>query len=129
MDDLAEGLAQPGMIMLGGGNPATIPEVVAVFEAVLDKLRNSGKLVSTLANYDAPQGKARFLETLADFFQQQYGWNISSRNIALTHGSQSSFFILFNSLPFQGLCRIPRQRPASTYRLHRYGFIWSRIRR
>jgi len=97
MDDLAEGLAQPGTIMLGGGNPATIPEVVAVFDAVLDKLRDSGKLVSTLANYDAPQGKARFLETLADFFQQQYGWNITSRNIALTHGSQSAFFILFNS--------------------------------
>jgi valine--pyruvate aminotransferase len=97
MDDLAEGLAQPGTIMLGGGNPATIPEVVEVFDAVLDKLRDSGKLVSALANYDAPQGKACFLETLADFFQQQYGWNITSRNIALTHGSQSSFFILFNS--------------------------------
>ncbi|MCG6890805.1 MAG: valine--pyruvate transaminase [Gammaproteobacteria bacterium] len=97
MDDLAEGMAQPGTIMLGGGNPATIPEVVAVFEAVLDKLRDSGKLVSTLANYDAPQGKASFLETLADFFKQQCGWNITSRNIALTHGSQSSFFILFNS--------------------------------
>ena len=97
MDDLAEGLAQPGTIMLGGGNPATIPEVVAVFDTVLDKLRDSGKLISTLANYDAPQGKACFLENLAEFFQQQYGWHITSRNIALTHGSQSSFFILFNS--------------------------------
>jgi valine--pyruvate aminotransferase len=97
MDDLAEGLAQPGTIMLGGGNPASIPEVSAVFSAVLDQLRSSGKLISTLANYDSPQGKASFLETLAKFFQEQYGWNISSRNIALTHGSQSSFFILFNS--------------------------------
>jgi valine--pyruvate aminotransferase len=97
MDDLAEGLAQPGTIMLGGGNPASIPEVSAAFSAVLDQLRSSGKLISTLANYDSPQGKASFLETLAAFFQEQYGWNISSRNIALTHGSQSSFFILFNS--------------------------------
>ena len=97
MDDLAEGMAQPGTIMLGGGNPATIPEVVAVFDAVLDKLRDSGKLIATLANYDAPQGKASFLETLAEFFRQQYGWKITSQNIALTHGSQSSFFILFNS--------------------------------
>jgi valine--pyruvate aminotransferase len=97
MDDLAEGLAQPGTIMLGGGNPANIPEVSAVFSAVLDQLRDSGKLISTLANYDSPQGKASFLDTLAAFFQEQYGWDISSRNIALTHGSQSSFFILFNS--------------------------------
>jgi len=97
MDDLAEGLAEPGMIMLGGGNPANIPEAIDVFEAVLEKLSESGRLVSSLANYDAPQGKARFLETLAEFFQQQCGWDVSSRNIALTHGSQSSFFILFNS--------------------------------
>ena len=108
MDDLAEGLAQPGMIMLGGGNPATIPEVVAVLDAVIEKLHRSGKLMATLANYDAPQGKASFLETLAEFFRQHYGWNISSRNIALTHGSQSAFFILFNS--FAGNSGATRKR-------------------
>ena len=97
MDDLAEGLAQPGVVMLGGGNPAAIPEVMTVFETVIEKLDKSGKLVTTLANYDGPQGKSSFLETLAEFFQQTYGWKISSKNIALTHGSQSSFFILFNS--------------------------------
>ena len=97
MDDLSEGLAQPEVIMLGGGNPADIPEVKAILEKVLGKLQQSGRLIETLANYDGPQGKPGFLETLADFFRQQYGWNISSRNIALTHGSQSSFFILFNS--------------------------------
>ncbi len=97
MDDLAEGLAQPGVVMLGGGNPAGIPGVMSVFEDVIARLHESGRLVASLANYDAPQGKAAFLETLAEFFQQQYGWQISSKNIALTHGSQSSFFILFNS--------------------------------
>ena len=98
MDDLAEGLAQPGVVMLGGGNPAEIPGVMSVFEDVIEKLHKSGKLVASLANYDAPQGKTVFLETLAEFFQHQYGWQISSKNIALTHGSQSAFFILFNSL-------------------------------
>lgn len=97
MDDLAEGLAQPDVVMLGGGNPAGIPGVMSVFEDVITRLHESGRLVTSLSNYDAPQGKAAFLETLADFFQHQYGWQISSKNIALTHGSQSSFFILFNS--------------------------------
>jgi valine--pyruvate aminotransferase len=108
MDDLAEGMAQPGVIMLGGGNPAAIPEVEAVFDGVVDKLHRSGKLVATLANYDAPQGKTSFLETLADFFRQHYGWKISSSNIALTHGSQSAFFILFNS--FAGKSGASRKR-------------------
>lgn len=108
MDDLSEGLAQPGVVMLGGGNPAEIPEVKAVLETVITQLQQSGKLIATLANYDGPQGKTSFIETLADFFQQQYGWPVSSRNIALTHGSQSSFFILFNS--FAGQAGAVRKR-------------------
>ena len=97
MDDLSEGLAQPGVVMLGGGNPATIPGVMSVLEGVAGKLQQSGELVKTLANYDGPQGQTAFIENLAGFFRQQYGWNISRENIALTHGSQSAFFILFNS--------------------------------
>ena len=97
MDDLSEGLAQEAVVMLGGGNPASIPEVAAVFDRCIEKLQQSGELARTLANYDSPQGKHSFIESLAGFFRQQYGWNISSKNIALTHGSQSAFFILFNS--------------------------------
>ena len=97
MDDLSEGLAQADMVMLGGGNPAAIPEVMAVFDEVIEKLQQSEKLGQVLANYDGPQGNSRFIENLAEFFRQQYDWPISARNIALTHGSQSSFFVLFNS--------------------------------
>ena len=97
MDDLSEGLAQPGVVMLGGGNPASIPEVKAILEDVIGKLQSTGSLLESLSNYDAPQGREDFLETLADYFQQRYGWPISRRNIALTHGSQSAFFALFNT--------------------------------
>ncbi|HEY5740026.1 MAG TPA: valine--pyruvate transaminase [Gammaproteobacteria bacterium] len=107
MDDLSAGLAQPGMVMLGGGNPAVIPEVNAVLGKVLQQLQQSGDLLGALSNYDAPQGRAGFLKVLAEFFSQRYGWPISSRNIALTHGSQSSFFILFNS--FAGTARGTRK--------------------
>ena len=101
MEDLSEGLAQPGVIMLGGGNPASIPEVKALFQGILGELQQSGKLVEILANYDGPQGRTDFLQILADFFHQQYGWNVSRKNIALTHGSQSAFFVLFNSFAGQ----------------------------
>jgi len=107
MDDLNEGLLQDGVVMLGGGNPAAIPEAIAIFEKAIEKLQASGDLVRALANYDGPQGKTVFLETLAEFFKEQFGWSISSRNIALTHGSQSSFFTLFNSFagPSRGIKR------------------------
>ena len=108
MDDLNEGLLRDDMIMMGGGNPAAIPEAIKVFEAVIDRLQASGDLIKALANYDGPQGKDAFLETLAEFFQRQYNWKIDRRNIALTHGSQSAFFILFNS--FAGQSRGRQQK-------------------
>ena len=95
MDDLNKGLQQDDVVMMGGGNPAAIPEVTQIFNDCLDKLQASGELVRTLSNYDGPQGKNSFIDTLADFFRHQYNWPISSKNIALTHGSQSSFFVLF----------------------------------
>ncbi len=97
MADLSEGLQREDMIMLGGGNPAAIPAVLEVFEQSLQQLLQSGELLGGLANYDSAQGNQAFLETLADYFQQQFGWAITTRNIALTHGSQSAFFALFNS--------------------------------
>jgi valine--pyruvate aminotransferase len=97
MEDLSEGLQRDDMIMLGGGNPAQIPAALDVFEHALGKLLKSGELVQALTNYDAAQGNQAFLEALADYFQRHYGWNITRKNIALTHGSQSAFFTLFNS--------------------------------
>jgi len=97
MDDLNEGLLQEDVVMMGGGNPAAIPAVIETFERVIDKLHDSGELVRALTNYDGPQGNDAFIESLAHFFQHHYGWKIDRRNIALTNGSQSSFFTLFNS--------------------------------
>lgn len=108
MDDLNEGLLQDDVVMMGGGNPAAIPEVSQVFDSAITKLQASGELLKSLSNYDGPQGKNSFIDTLVDFFKQQYGWSISRKNIALTHGSQSSFFVLFNS--FAGLSRGQRQK-------------------
>jgi valine--pyruvate aminotransferase len=108
MDDLNEGLLQEDVVMMGGGNPAAIPAVIKTFEKVIEDLQASGQLIRALANYDGPQGNDDFIESLAGFFQHQYGWKIGRRNIALTHGSQSSFFTLFNS--FAGKSKNKRQK-------------------
>ncbi len=108
MDDLNEGLLQEDVVMMGGGNPAAIPAVIEIFEKAIDKLQDSGELLRALTNYDGPQGNDAFIESLAHFFQHQYGWKIDRRNIALTNGSQSSFFTLFNS--FAGKARGKQQK-------------------
>ena len=98
MDDLNDGLRTPGAIMLGGGNPAAIPEMLDYFQQASQKMLDSGELVNALANYDGPQGKDAFVKSLAKLLKETYGWNISEKNISLTNGSQSAFFYLFNLL-------------------------------
>ena len=96
MDDLNEGLRTPGAIMLGGGNPAQIPEMEAYFKQLCQEMLDQGKLTEALCNYDGPQGKDALLKALANLLRDELGWEISPQNIALTNGSQSAFFYLFN---------------------------------
>ena len=99
MDDLNAGV-QGGddLLMLGGGNPATIPEIEDRLAELMQQLLDEGKLINTLANYDGPQGKTSFIDALAELFNDLYDWGLSSENIMLTNGSQSAFFYLFNLL-------------------------------
>ena len=96
MDDLNDGLRTPGAIMLGGGNPAAIPEMQDYFHQVSADMLKNGGLVAALGNYDGPQGKNGFLKSLAQLLHDTYGWEITEKNISLTNGSQSAFFYLFN---------------------------------
>ncbi len=96
MEDLNDGLRTPGAIMLGGGNPAQIPEMEAYFKQLLQEMLEQGKLTDALCNYDGPQGKDALLKALAKMLRDELGWEIAPQNIALTNGSQSAFFYLFN---------------------------------
>ncbi|MDW6018487.1 valine--pyruvate transaminase [Vibrio plantisponsor] len=96
MDDLNDGLRTPGAIMLGGGNPAAIPEMLDYFRLTTEEMLADGSLLAGMTNYDGPQGKDVFISALAKLLRDTYGWDISEKNISLTNGSQSGFFYLFN---------------------------------
>ena len=98
MDDLGEALvADPAPLMLGGGNPAHVPEVQAVFKKRMENiLSKHGEFERVIGNYDTPQGAKAFVCALADLFRDKFGWSIGPENIALTNGSQNAFFSLFN---------------------------------
>ncbi|WP_017349334.1 valine--pyruvate transaminase [Pantoea sp. A4] len=96
MEDMGEGLRTPGTIMLGGGNPAQIPAMNDYFQQLLAQMLSEGKLTEALCNYDGPRGKAVLLEALAGMLREELGWPVTAKNIALTNGSQSAFFYLFN---------------------------------
>ncbi|WP_392340413.1 valine--pyruvate transaminase [Moritella marina] len=97
MHDLNEGIRSgDDVIMLGGGNPAQIPEMLERFNSEAQQLLSSGDLVAAMSNYDGPQGKNSFTTALAALLNKTYGWELTDKNIALTNGSQNAFFYLFN---------------------------------
>jgi len=98
MGDLGDALAESqNILMLGGGNPAHIPRVQEHFrESMLKLLENVGEFERAVGNYDPPQGNKEFIEAISGLLASEFGWDIESKNIALTNGSQAAFFILFN---------------------------------
>jgi valine--pyruvate aminotransferase len=101
MQDL--GGAGPGVHMLGGGNPARIAEVEAVYRRRLAEIAGDpAQLGRFAAAYAAPAGDLRFRAAVAEALATRYGWALTERNVALTAGSQSAFFVLFNLLAGDG---------------------------
>ena len=101
MDDLGNALVSggPDVRMLGGGQPAHIPEVNALWRRRLEEIMASpGGLEKMLSNYDPPRGNPLFLDSIAALFRKNFGWDISAKNIAITAGGQTAFFFLFNAL-------------------------------
>lgn len=77
MDDLNDGLQNPDAIMLGGGNPAAIPEMIEHFTHLSQRMVEDGSLVSALTNYDGPQGKSSFISAYQA--TQRYLWLADQR--------------------------------------------------
>lgn len=100
MDDLGKALtADRKMIMLGGGNPSHIPAVQALLRQQMTAiLANDRQFEQLVGSYGPPQGDRVFLESLAALLRREFGWPLRAENIALTTGSQTTFFYLFNML-------------------------------
>ncbi|MDH5694869.1 MAG: pyridoxal phosphate-dependent aminotransferase, partial [Gammaproteobacteria bacterium] len=98
MDDLGNALTESQeMLMLGGGNPAHIPRVQQYFRnSMLRLLEDNDGFEQIIGNYGPPKGNKEFIAAISTLLQNEFGWDVKPENIALTNGSQSAFFILFN---------------------------------
>ena len=100
MDDLGTALASdPPIAMFGGGNPAQIPAVTDAYTESLKNILDSPTTsAAMLGNYDTPQGNAEFIKQIVSFMNRHHQLGISEANVAITSGSQSGYFMLFNIL-------------------------------
>ncbi len=100
MADLGSAAAragEAGIRMLGGGNPARIPAVEAVYRRRLAEIAaDSAQFGRFIAGYSAPGGDLGFRQAVAKSLHDEFGWQLNEHNVGLTSGSQSAFFFLFN---------------------------------
>ncbi len=104
MDDLGNAVADCAagnneVYMLGGGNPAHIPLVQQHFREQMEELlATENAFENAIGNYTSPAGEMSFCNSLARLLAKQLDIDINGKNIALTNGSQTAFFYLFNLL-------------------------------
>lgn len=101
MDDLGHALASGGedICMLGGGQPAHIDEVDAIWHRRVEELCGDKESIArVLGNYEPPAGNYGFRDAVASLLRREFGWDISRENVAVTSGGQTAFFMLFNAL-------------------------------
>jgi valine--pyruvate aminotransferase len=98
MDDLGIAYSQGrNILMLGGGNPGRIPKVQECFRHSMEKLlKNGDEFERAIGSYDPSEGNRKFIEAVSTLLRGVLGWDIRPENVALTNGSQTAFFILFN---------------------------------
>lgn len=110
MDDLSSPPVDPAapFCMLGGGNPAIIPEVNAAWKQALGGLVAGEGFASLVGAYDSSIGSSSFRAALAECFSSTYGWPISEANVGIVNGSQIAAFYLINM--FSGACPDGRSR-------------------
>lgn len=78
MDDLGNALAKShDVLMLGGGNPAHIPEVQKHFrESIVRLLKSEKEFQRAIGNYDPLQGNKEFIEAMCALLRGQLHWDI-----------------------------------------------------
>ncbi|TGM83871.1 valine--pyruvate transaminase [Leptospira levettii] len=96
MEDLGQATGDPNEILLGGGNPAPLPEAEAIFEETFGKLAKDPILRSLLGDYQSPIGNDSFRELAAEYLSPLLQSKLKKENIAFFNGSQNAYSFLLN---------------------------------
>ena len=98
MEDLGDAInVNPNLLFMGGGNPARIPAFEAIIAEQLKKIASTpDSLHKLIGTYQSPRGSEELIDALVKYLNKECGWPINKRNIAISNGSQSAFFILLN---------------------------------
>ena len=83
MKDIIETLADTNVrwINLSAGNPVILPEIEQMWRDYTAELLVEDSFGETLCRYGSSQGYEPFIEAVVDYFQREFGWNLSPRHV------------------------------------------------
>ncbi len=84
-------------INLSAGNPVILPEIEQLWRDCTAELLNSSEYGEVVCRYGSAQGYQPLIEAVVTDFNQRYGLNLTDRNVLITGGSQSLYFLAANA--------------------------------
>lgn len=98
MKDIIETLSTgKTFINLSAGNPVILPEIEQLWRDCTADLLNSSEYGEVVCRYGVSQGYKPFISAIVDDFNTRYGLQLSDRNVLITPGSQSLYFLAANA--------------------------------
>ncbi|MEO0541696.1 MAG: valine--pyruvate transaminase [Cyanobacteria bacterium P01_A01_bin.105] len=99
MQDIIETLrsGDRSFINLSAGNPVILPAVEQLWRDCTLALMAGSEYGEVVCRYGASQGYEPLIEAVRDDFNRRYGLNLCDRNILITPGSQSLYFLAANA--------------------------------
>jgi len=108
LKDIAEHAARQSLINLSAGNPLVLPEVEHLWRKHLSELMEDAAFGEIIGRYGSSQGYEPFIETVVEMINRNYNWGITAKNVLVTAGSQSLYFMAVNA--FTGMDKDGRPR-------------------
>ncbi len=96
IDTLRSGKGQD-FINLSAGNPVILPEVEQLWRECTMQLLSSREYGEVICRYGSSQGYQPLIDVIVEDFNSRYGLNLNDRNILITPGSQSIYFVAANA--------------------------------
>lgn len=84
-------------INLSAGNPVILPEVEQLWRDCTQELLSGPEYGEVVCRYGSSQGYQPLVQAIVEDFNQRYGLSLSERNILITPGSQSLYFLAANA--------------------------------
>ncbi|HIK27752.1 MAG: valine--pyruvate transaminase [Oscillatoriaceae bacterium SKW80] len=99
MKDIIETLQAGGQefINLSAGNPVILPEVEELWRDCTNQLLASKEYGEVVCRYGSSQGYQPLIEAVVKDFNYRYNLNLCERNILITPGSQTLYFLAANA--------------------------------